>query len=163
MTCEDWTAPRRNRVNNEADPAFTAAVAQAVADLLPTLTARLHDCEVFGHYVGKCDKRPRTEEEIEMVKKKKEQTKESMTDRDGFRDVMRKNRNVQSNTFNNSFNKYQRKPSVVQNTTVNQWKPPDICSDCEVFGHYVGKCDKRPRTEEEIEMVKKKKEQTKEV
>ncbi|GKE35106.1 hypothetical protein Tco_1454428, partial [Tanacetum coccineum] len=76
------------------------------------------DCEVFGHYVGKCDKRPRTEEEIEMVKKKKEQTKESMTDRDGFRDVMRKNRNVQSNTFNNSFNKYQRKPSVVQNTTV---------------------------------------------
>ncbi|GKD18570.1 putative reverse transcriptase domain-containing protein [Tanacetum coccineum] len=33
-------APRRNRVNSEADPAFTAAVAQAVADLLPTLTAR---------------------------------------------------------------------------------------------------------------------------
>nr|GEV22132.1 zinc finger, CCHC-type, retrotransposon Gag domain protein [Tanacetum cinerariifolium] len=30
---------RRNRVNNEADPAFTAVVAQAVADLLPTLTA----------------------------------------------------------------------------------------------------------------------------
>ncbi|GJQ90506.1 hypothetical protein Tco_0001645 [Tanacetum coccineum] len=26
-------APRRNRVNNEADPAFTATVAQAVADL----------------------------------------------------------------------------------------------------------------------------------
>ncbi|GJT58106.1 zinc finger, CCHC-type, retrotransposon gag domain protein [Tanacetum coccineum] len=36
-------APRRNRVNNEADPAFTAAVAQAVADLLPTLTARTTD------------------------------------------------------------------------------------------------------------------------
>ncbi|GJT65769.1 putative reverse transcriptase domain-containing protein [Tanacetum coccineum] len=36
-------APRRNRVNNEADPAFTVAVAQAVADLLPTLTARITD------------------------------------------------------------------------------------------------------------------------
>ncbi|GJZ76162.1 zinc finger, CCHC-type, retrotransposon gag domain protein [Tanacetum coccineum] len=36
-------APRRNRVNNEADPAFTAAVAQAVADLLPTLTTRITD------------------------------------------------------------------------------------------------------------------------
>ncbi|GKF57563.1 hypothetical protein Tco_0171100, partial [Tanacetum coccineum] len=35
--------PRRNRVNNEADPAFTAAVAHAVADLLPTLTARITD------------------------------------------------------------------------------------------------------------------------
>ncbi|GKC02022.1 zinc finger, CCHC-type, retrotransposon gag domain protein [Tanacetum coccineum] len=36
--------PRRsNRVNNEEDPAFTAAVAQAVADLLPTLTARITD------------------------------------------------------------------------------------------------------------------------
>nr|GEZ50307.1 reverse transcriptase [Tanacetum cinerariifolium] len=35
--------PHRNRVNNEADPAFTAAVAQAVADLLPTLTARITD------------------------------------------------------------------------------------------------------------------------
>ncbi|GJS00186.1 hypothetical protein Tco_0316694 [Tanacetum coccineum] len=36
--------PRRStRVNNEADPAFTAAVAQAVADLLPTLTARITD------------------------------------------------------------------------------------------------------------------------
>nr|GEZ96853.1 putative nucleotidyltransferase, ribonuclease H [Tanacetum cinerariifolium] len=36
--------PRRgNRVNNEADPAFTAAVAQAVVDLLPTLTARITD------------------------------------------------------------------------------------------------------------------------
>nr|GEV10360.1 zinc finger, CCHC-type, retrotransposon Gag domain protein [Tanacetum cinerariifolium] len=34
---------RRNRVNNEADPTFTAAVAQAVADLLPTLTARITD------------------------------------------------------------------------------------------------------------------------
>nr|GEV47574.1 zinc finger, CCHC-type, retrotransposon Gag domain protein [Tanacetum cinerariifolium] len=32
---------RRNRVNKEADPAFTAAVAQAVADLLPNLTARI--------------------------------------------------------------------------------------------------------------------------
>ncbi|GKB11810.1 hypothetical protein Tco_0845733 [Tanacetum coccineum] len=33
--------PRRStHVNNQADPAFTAAVAQAVADLLPTLTAR---------------------------------------------------------------------------------------------------------------------------
>ncbi|GJQ90289.1 hypothetical protein Tco_0001428 [Tanacetum coccineum] len=36
--------PRRsNRVNNKADPTFTAAVAQAVADLLPTLTARITD------------------------------------------------------------------------------------------------------------------------
>nr|GEW72646.1 hypothetical protein [Tanacetum cinerariifolium] len=34
---------RRNRVNNEAGPIFTAAVAQAVADLLPTLTARITD------------------------------------------------------------------------------------------------------------------------
>nr|GEV51632.1 retrotransposon protein, putative, Ty3-gypsy subclass [Tanacetum cinerariifolium] len=34
---------RRNHVNNEADPAFTAAVAQVVADLLPTLTARITD------------------------------------------------------------------------------------------------------------------------
>nr|GEW05052.1 hypothetical protein [Tanacetum cinerariifolium] len=34
---------RRNHVNNEADPVFTAAVAQAVADLLPTLTARITD------------------------------------------------------------------------------------------------------------------------
>nr|GEZ28746.1 retrotransposon protein, putative, Ty3-gypsy subclass [Tanacetum cinerariifolium] len=34
---------RRNRVNNEADPSFTAVVAQAVADLLPTLTARITD------------------------------------------------------------------------------------------------------------------------
>nr|GEY73697.1 reverse transcriptase [Tanacetum cinerariifolium] len=33
--------PRRNHVNNEADPAFTAAVAHAVADLLPTLTTRI--------------------------------------------------------------------------------------------------------------------------
>ncbi|GKB49875.1 zinc finger, CCHC-type, retrotransposon gag domain protein [Tanacetum coccineum] len=32
-----------NHVNNEADHAFTAAVAQAVADLLPTLTARITD------------------------------------------------------------------------------------------------------------------------
>nr|GEX97514.1 hypothetical protein [Tanacetum cinerariifolium] len=36
--------PRQsNCVNNEADPAFTAAVAQAVADLLLTLTARMTD------------------------------------------------------------------------------------------------------------------------
>ncbi|GKA68238.1 zinc finger, CCHC-type, retrotransposon gag domain protein [Tanacetum coccineum] len=35
--------PLRNRVNNEADHAFTTAVAQAVADLLPTLTARITD------------------------------------------------------------------------------------------------------------------------
>nr|GEW65579.1 reverse transcriptase domain-containing protein [Tanacetum cinerariifolium] len=35
--------PHCNRVNNEADPAFTIAVAQAVADLLPTLTARITD------------------------------------------------------------------------------------------------------------------------
>ncbi|GJZ61031.1 zinc finger, CCHC-type, retrotransposon gag domain protein [Tanacetum coccineum] len=35
--------PRWNRVNNEADPTFTASVAQAVADLLPTLTARITD------------------------------------------------------------------------------------------------------------------------
>nr|GEZ78710.1 hypothetical protein [Tanacetum cinerariifolium] len=34
---------QRNRVNNEADPIFTAAVARAVADLLPTLTARITD------------------------------------------------------------------------------------------------------------------------
>nr|GEX89235.1 putative nucleotidyltransferase, ribonuclease H [Tanacetum cinerariifolium] len=33
---------RRNRVNNKADP-FTVAVAQAGADLLPTLTARITD------------------------------------------------------------------------------------------------------------------------
>ncbi|GKA76321.1 hypothetical protein Tco_0782782, partial [Tanacetum coccineum] len=37
------TAAHRNRVNNESDPAFTAAVAQAVEDLLPTLTARITD------------------------------------------------------------------------------------------------------------------------
>ncbi|GKC12270.1 retrotransposon protein, putative, ty3-gypsy subclass, partial [Tanacetum coccineum] len=36
-------APRRNRVNNEADPAFTTAVAQAVEELLLTLTARITD------------------------------------------------------------------------------------------------------------------------
>ncbi|GJX03108.1 hypothetical protein Tco_0189024 [Tanacetum coccineum] len=36
-------ALRRNRVNNKADPAFTVAVAQEVADLLPTLTARITD------------------------------------------------------------------------------------------------------------------------
>ncbi|GJS69860.1 hypothetical protein Tco_0702701 [Tanacetum coccineum] len=36
-------APRRNRVNNEANPSFTVAVAQAVADLLLTLTARITD------------------------------------------------------------------------------------------------------------------------
>nr|GEY06907.1 retrotransposon protein, putative, Ty3-gypsy subclass [Tanacetum cinerariifolium] len=35
--------PRRNRVNNEADHAFTVAVVQAVADLLLTLTARIAD------------------------------------------------------------------------------------------------------------------------
>ncbi|GKE59336.1 hypothetical protein Tco_1498521 [Tanacetum coccineum] len=35
--------PRRNHVNNVADPTFTAAVAQAVADLLPTLTPRITD------------------------------------------------------------------------------------------------------------------------
>ncbi|GKC19392.1 zinc finger, CCHC-type, retrotransposon gag domain protein [Tanacetum coccineum] len=36
--------PRRsNRVNNEADPAFTNAITQAVVDLLPTLTARITD------------------------------------------------------------------------------------------------------------------------
>nr|GEY76376.1 hypothetical protein [Tanacetum cinerariifolium] len=35
--------PHRNRVNNEADPAFTVAVAQEVADLLPTLTSRITD------------------------------------------------------------------------------------------------------------------------
>nr|GEZ07272.1 retrotransposon protein, putative, Ty3-gypsy subclass [Tanacetum cinerariifolium] len=36
--------PRQiNHVNNEADPAFTAAVAHAVAGLLPTLTARITD------------------------------------------------------------------------------------------------------------------------
>nr|GEX35522.1 zinc finger, CCHC-type, retrotransposon Gag domain protein [Tanacetum cinerariifolium] len=34
---------RRNHVNNEADPAFTTAVAQVVADLLLTLTARITD------------------------------------------------------------------------------------------------------------------------
>ncbi|GJX85826.1 zinc finger, CCHC-type, retrotransposon gag domain protein [Tanacetum coccineum] len=37
-----WMHPS-NRVNNEADPAFTAMVAQAVADLLPTLTTRITD------------------------------------------------------------------------------------------------------------------------
>ncbi|GKB10074.1 zinc finger, CCHC-type, retrotransposon gag domain protein [Tanacetum coccineum] len=36
--------PRRsNRVNKEADPAFNATITQAVADLLPTLTARITD------------------------------------------------------------------------------------------------------------------------
>nr|GEU66965.1 zinc finger, CCHC-type, retrotransposon Gag domain protein [Tanacetum cinerariifolium] len=35
--------PRHNRVNNKAYHAFTAAVAQAVTDLLPTLTARITD------------------------------------------------------------------------------------------------------------------------
>nr|GEV92399.1 retrotransposon protein, putative, Ty3-gypsy subclass [Tanacetum cinerariifolium] len=35
--------PHRNYVNNEADPAFTTMVAQAVADLLPTLTSRITD------------------------------------------------------------------------------------------------------------------------
>ncbi|GJR55590.1 hypothetical protein Tco_1406111 [Tanacetum coccineum] len=35
--------PRRNCVNNEANPAFTVVVAQAVADLLPTLTTRITD------------------------------------------------------------------------------------------------------------------------
>ncbi|GJR08590.1 hypothetical protein Tco_0791242 [Tanacetum coccineum] len=36
--------PRRsNRVNNEADPAFTAAITHAITDLLPTLTARITD------------------------------------------------------------------------------------------------------------------------
>nr|GEY90538.1 putative polyprotein [Tanacetum cinerariifolium] len=33
----------KNRVNNEADPAFTVEIAQAVADLLSTLTARITD------------------------------------------------------------------------------------------------------------------------
>nr|GEV41537.1 hypothetical protein [Tanacetum cinerariifolium] len=33
----------RNRVNNEADPAFTAAIAHAVVDLLSTLIARITD------------------------------------------------------------------------------------------------------------------------
>nr|GEV53039.1 zinc finger, CCHC-type [Tanacetum cinerariifolium] len=42
--------------------------------------------KVFGHYIGKCDKRPRTVEEIEMAKKKKELSNENMTDRDRFRD-----------------------------------------------------------------------------
>ncbi|GJU54189.1 putative nucleotidyltransferase, ribonuclease H [Tanacetum coccineum] len=36
-------APRRNRMNNEADLAFTVVVAQAVVNLLPTLTARKTD------------------------------------------------------------------------------------------------------------------------
>ncbi|GKG43596.1 hypothetical protein Tco_0482689, partial [Tanacetum coccineum] len=35
--------PRRNRVNNESDPTFTAAVAQAVIDLLSNLTAHITD------------------------------------------------------------------------------------------------------------------------
>nr|GEX86601.1 zinc finger, CCHC-type, retrotransposon Gag domain protein [Tanacetum cinerariifolium] len=35
--------PRRNRVNNEANHAFTAAVAQAVLDLLLTFSARITD------------------------------------------------------------------------------------------------------------------------
>nr|GEV85282.1 hypothetical protein [Tanacetum cinerariifolium] len=37
-----WMHPS-NHVNNEADLAFTAAVAQAVADLLPTFSARITD------------------------------------------------------------------------------------------------------------------------
>nr|GEW32512.1 hypothetical protein [Tanacetum cinerariifolium] len=32
-----------NRANNKADHAFTAAVGQTVADMLPTLTARITD------------------------------------------------------------------------------------------------------------------------
>ncbi|GJW47652.1 zinc finger, CCHC-type, retrotransposon gag domain protein [Tanacetum coccineum] len=43
MTCEDWMPPRLNRVNNEVDPAFAAAVEQAVAALLPNLTACITD------------------------------------------------------------------------------------------------------------------------
>ncbi|GJU12945.1 putative reverse transcriptase domain-containing protein [Tanacetum coccineum] len=43
MTCEDWMPPHRNRVNNEADPDFAAAVEQAVTALLPNLTARITD------------------------------------------------------------------------------------------------------------------------
>ncbi|GKA33442.1 putative reverse transcriptase domain, aspartic peptidase domain protein [Tanacetum coccineum] len=44
MVSELQIPPRRsNRVNNKADPAFTAAVAHAVADLLPTITARITD------------------------------------------------------------------------------------------------------------------------
>ncbi|GKD00515.1 zinc finger, CCHC-type, retrotransposon gag domain protein [Tanacetum coccineum] len=44
MVSELQKPPRRsNRVNNEADPAFTATVAQAIADLLLTLTARITD------------------------------------------------------------------------------------------------------------------------
>ncbi|GJV20424.1 retrotransposon protein, putative, ty3-gypsy subclass [Tanacetum coccineum] len=62
-------APRRNRVNNEADPAFTAAVAQAVADLLPTLTARITDeirqNENNGNNVNRRNaRRSRTEPQI---------------------------------------------------------------------------------------------------
>nr|GEV38786.1 putative reverse transcriptase domain-containing protein [Tanacetum cinerariifolium] len=40
-TWENEMPPRRNHVNNEADPAFTDTVAHIVADLLPTLTARI--------------------------------------------------------------------------------------------------------------------------
>ncbi|GJY27038.1 zinc finger, CCHC-type containing protein [Tanacetum coccineum] len=68
-------------------------------------------CKVFGHSIGKCDKRPRTVEEIEITKKKKEQSNENMKDRDGFRDVFRKNRNFQGKV-NSTFNKYQSKPTV---------------------------------------------------
>ncbi|GJV85004.1 hypothetical protein Tco_1524902 [Tanacetum coccineum] len=40
---ENMPPHRSNHVNNEVDPAFTTMVAQAVADLLPTLTARITD------------------------------------------------------------------------------------------------------------------------
>nr|GEX25613.1 NADH dehydrogenase subunit 7, mitochondrial [Tanacetum cinerariifolium] len=44
MVSELQMPPRRsNHVNNEEDLAFTIAVAQAVADLLPTVTARITD------------------------------------------------------------------------------------------------------------------------
>ncbi|GKB01816.1 hypothetical protein Tco_0829860 [Tanacetum coccineum] len=66
-------APRRNRVNNEADPAFTAAVAQAVADLLPTLTARITDeirqNENNGNNVNRRNaRRVNTGEQIKVMK-----------------------------------------------------------------------------------------------
>ncbi|GJS16947.1 RNA-directed DNA polymerase, eukaryota, reverse transcriptase zinc-binding domain protein [Tanacetum coccineum] len=78
-------------------------------------------CKVFGHSIGKCDKRPRTVEEIEIAKKK-EQSNENMTYRDGFRDVFRKNRNFQGKV-NSTFNKYQIREEQIKaiKTTANKY------------------------------------------
>ncbi|GKA94431.1 hypothetical protein Tco_0816469, partial [Tanacetum coccineum] len=66
--------PRRsNRINNEADPAFTAAVAQAVADLLPTLTDpitdEIHQNENNGNNVNQINSRCGPENWIAHIEK----------------------------------------------------------------------------------------------